>query len=376
MAASERNRIEGCVIEQAEVGQGCELINCVIRGRGPGPDDRVIIGDRVRLYGCTVVCDRSRRAFAVLDRRVESVQTVIESDVELVQSTVINSRIGRGVRGAHAYVEHSEIGPRTDLRRFSNITLSRTAAGSLLGSELSKTLIEGSGFVSEHGASYLSLLAPAEYPIIDENGRERVLELPNVTNIGAGTVFANYGGRMLSFGSEPVYEKGTAIVWSAFTCINARIVNRYGRLEGAPDWFALLRRRDLTLLGPFCFVENKVTGRIPAFAYAGGPRPANVALGWVLERKPGVVLTAMELMRQALGDQAGRMAPLIEGTIRLELQLLREALADPTRRGYTRGQLESGIRVLESNLDGRWRMDDSGRWLRDWRLVEGVWRPL
>ena len=69
------------------------------------------------------------------------------------------------------------------------------------------------------------------------------------------------------------------MVYTAFVCINCRVINRYGQPEGQPSPFDLLRRRDLTILGFGSFVENKLTGRIPAFAYAGDLSPRSHRLG-------------------------------------------------------------------------------------------------
>ena len=187
--------------------------------------------------------------------------------------------------------EASHIGPHNDLRNSANIVCTATAASCNLGSEISKTFLPGQGFVSEHGNSYLSLLASADYPISTADGREEILStFPNVTNIGAGTVFANYGGEPLpapSLAQSPGSAKGTAVVYTAFVCINCRVINRYGQPEGQPSPFDLLRRRDLTILGFGSFVENKLTGRIPAFAYAGDLSPRSHKLGWVPAEETG-----------------------------------------------------------------------------------------
>ena len=220
--------------------------------------------------------------------------------------------------------------------------------------------------MSEHANSYLSLLAPADYPILTEDGREAVLTgLPNVTNVGAGTVFANYGGEPLparSVEQSPGSAKGTAVVYTSFVGINSRIINRYGQPQGQPGPFDLLRRRDLTILGFGSFVENKVTGRIPAFAYAGDLSPRTHRLGWVLAKKPGIILNVIAKMRRLLGDRSWRLRDLVEGTLRLERRLLQDELAGGRPGFYTREQLESGLAILQSHLqDRRWSMTDARR---------------
>src|SRR2546423_13830038 len=170
-----------------------------------------------------------------------------------------SAAIEAGIHGCGACVESSHIGPHNNLRNSSNISCTMTAATCNLGSEVSKTLLVGQGFVSEHGNSYLSLLAPADYPILTAAGREEILtNLPNATNIGAGTVFANYGGEPLpapALAQSPGSAKGTAVVYTAFVGINCRVINRYGQPEGQLSPFDLLRRRDLTILGFGSLVE-------------------------------------------------------------------------------------------------------------------------
>ena len=95
----------------------------------------------------------------------------------------------------------------------------------------------------------------------------------------------------------------------------------------------MLRRRDLTIQGFGSFVENKVTGRIPAFAYAGDLSPRFHRLGWVLAKKPGIILNFVTKMRRLLGDQSWRLRDLVEGTLRLECRLLEDELSG-ARAGF------------------------------------------
>ena len=196
--------------------------------------------------------------------------------------------------------------------------------------------------------------------------------LPNATNIGAGTVFANYGGEPLpapSLAQSRGSAKGTAVVYTAFVCINCRVINRYGQPEGQPSPFDLLRCRDLTILGFGSFVENKLTGRVPAFAYAGDLSPRSHKLGWVLAKKPGIVLNFIKKMHSLLGDQAGRLQELVQGTIRLECQILQEELDNKRPTFYSREQLQEGLAILHAHLrDGRWAMDEYGNWRHPWRF--------
>ncbi len=159
------------------------------------------------------------------------------------------------------------------------------------------------------------------------------------------------------------------MIYGSFVCINCRVINRYGQPQGHPSPFDLLRRQDLTILGFGSFVENKLTGRVPAFAYAGDISPRSHRLGWVLEKKPGIILNTVEKMQALLGDEAHRMRDLVEGTLRLECQLLQEELDGGRPTFYTREQLQDGLRIMQTQLDeGRWAMDEAGTWVHPWRF--------
>jgi len=60
-------------------------------------------------------------------------------------------------------------------------------------------------------------------------------------------------------------------------------------------------------------VENKLTGRIPAFAYAGelSPRSHKLVGFWPRNR---IILNFIKKMQILLGDQAGRLQELVQGT--------------------------------------------------------------
>lgn len=358
------------VLRHATVGRHCRIINSVIEGH---PEWPVVIGDHVTLINCHVRSTGEKNAFAFCGWEVDQRSTRLGDGVAFSNSRLCNAAIEARSTGFGAAVESSRIGPDNNLRNSSNIVCSATAASCNLGSEVSKTIVLGDGFVSEHGNSYLSLLAPADYPILTADGREEILHnLPNATNIGAGTVFANYGGEPLpapSLTQSPGSAKGTAVVYTAFVCINCRVINRYGQPAGQPSPFDLLRRHDLTILGFGSFVENKLTGRIPAFSYAGDLSPRSHKLGWVLAKKPGIILNFIKKMQSVLGDQAGRLQYLVEGTLRLECQLLQEELDGKRRSFYTRAQLQEGLAILHAQLcDGRWAMDEYGNWRHPWRF--------
>lgn len=355
------------VVRHTMVGRGCRIINSVIEGH---PEWPVVIGNHVTLINCHVRSTGEKNAFAFGGWAVDQRHTHLGDGVAFSNSRLWNAAIEAGSHGFGASIASSHIGPDNNLHNSSNIVCSVTAASCKLGSEVSKTLLLGEGFVSEHGSSYLSLLAPADYPILTTDGREEVLHhLPNCTNIGAGTVFANYGGEPLPatrVDDSPGSAKGTAVVYSAFVGINCRVVNRYGQPEGQPSPFDLLRRRDLTILGFGSFGKNELTGRLPAFSYAGDLSPRTHKLGWVLARKPGIILNFIQKMQRLLGDQAGRLQALVEGTIRLEYQLLQEGLDGKRPTFYSCEQLQKGLAIFQTHLDGRWAMDAAGNWRHPW----------
>ena len=360
--------VRNSLLRYAMIGDRCRIINSVIEGH---PDWPVVIGDDVTLVHCHVLSTGNRSGFAFSGWEVALQQTHLGNQVAFSNSRLLNTVVEAASTGFGASIEYSHIGPRNSLRSFANITHSLTAAWCNLGSEVSKTIILGSGFTSEHYSSYLSLFAPGSYPILTADGREKVLtDLPNVSNIGAGTVFANYGGEPLpaaSLDDSPGSAKGTAVLYTSFVCINCRVINRYGQPEGQPSPFDLLRNHDLTILGFGSFVENKLTGRIPAFSYAGDLSPRSHRLGWVLDKKPGIVLNFIKKMRELLGDEAGRLQDLVQGTLRLECQLFQEELDGKRHTFYRREQLQEGLRLMQFQLqDGRWAMDASGNWRHPW----------
>ena len=375
-------RLVGCQVENAEIGPGASLVNCVIRGRDPSPAGRVIIGARTEANGCVILNEGSDKRFSFGGWFAGAVPTAIGEECRLDLCRIVDSAIGEGTRGEQTSVVNSTVGSHNHLRPFGSLVLSRTAERCELGSELSKTVIDGAGFVSEHGASYLSLVAPSQVPVLDSRGDEWLVgPLPNLTNIGAGTVFANYGGNPLpadALEESTGSQKGTAVVLTSFVAINARVINRYGGASADDSLLDLVRRPDLTVLGFCSFVEGKVVGRIPAFSHAGDTSPSCIRIGWVLDHQPGILLTFIKKMRKALGGDAGRLHNLVEGAISFEIRLLEEELEG--RHGTSRfgaDQLEQGVRVLRRHLDGRWSLDEKGEWRARWTFDQKAsrWAP-
>ena len=105
------------------------------------------------------------------------------------------------------------------------------------------------------------------------------------------------------------------------------------------------------------------------FSYAGDLSPRSHKLGWVLAKKPGIVLNFIKKMHSLLGDQAGRLQELVQGTIRLECQILQEECDGKRSTFYSREQLQDGLAILHAHLrDGRWAMDEYGNWRHPWRF--------
>ena len=86
-----------------------------------------------------------------------------------------------------------------------------------------------------------------------------------------------------------------------------------------------------------------------------------------MAKKPGIILNFITKMRRLLGNQSWRLRDLVEGTLRLECQLLQDELAGTRPSFYSREQLESGLAVLQTHLqDRRWSMTDAGDWQHRW----------
>ena len=151
------------LLRHTRVGRGCRIINSVIEGH---PEWPVVMGDHVTLINCHVRSTGEKNGFAFCGWEVDQRHTCLGDGVAFSNSRLWNVAIEAGSFGFGASVEASHIGPHNNLRNSSNIVCTETAASCNLGSEISKTLLLGPGFVSEHGNSYLSLLAPTDYPIL------------------------------------------------------------------------------------------------------------------------------------------------------------------------------------------------------------------
>ncbi|TNE48850.1 MAG: hypothetical protein EP343_13255 [Deltaproteobacteria bacterium] len=374
---AEGSWVRNSQLAYVEVGPGCSISHCQIVGL---PGRPVRIESNVTLWDCVIRNTSKEKSFSFGPWRVASSASVVGEGSSFSQSHIEDSTIGKHVTGIRCVVRASEIGDKSEVRPHGNLILTKAAPHCNLGSEISKSILEGQGFVSEHTGSYLSLVAPSRYPLVNEEGEEVLSPaLPNLTNIGAGTVFANYSGKpkpAASLSESSGSLKGTSLGWGAFTGVNSVIVNRYEQPQADESIFSILRNRDVTSLGFGCLVEKKVTGRIPAFSYASSTSARSIQIGWVLEHQPGIVHNILLKMRKRLGAQASDLQGLVEGTLRLEIRLLEEQLEHPSSF-FTKEQLIQGIERYRQHLDGRWRLNESGELTHPWRFDHEArrWTP-
>ena len=377
VALKENNEIVQSYLEHVIIGSGSTIIHSQLRGTAENP---IRIEDGAEIVDSQIESTEKKRSFGFGQWRVTTPKVVIGEGSKLHKILLENTSLGKEIVARSCTIRDSIVGDFSELRPHANLLLTSTASHANLGSEISKSILEGENFVSEHTASYLSLVAPSRYPLLTKEGKETLSpHLPNLTNIGAGTVFANYGG--VPSPAENFYQsssslKGTALVFGAFTAVNSIIVNSYGKLSEGESLFDTIRRRDISNLGFGSFVEKKVTGRVPAFSYSGSTKPSEIKLAWVLEKHPGIILNLLKKMSKRLGSNTNKLKDLIEGTIRLELQLLREEQKNKASL-FLPSQLNEGISILEKELDGRWEIGDDGKLLTTWKFNESKhrWYP-
>jgi len=152
------------------VGRGCHIVNSVIEGR---PEWPVIIGDHVTLINCHVRSTGEKNAFAFCGWEVDQRHTCLGDGVAFSNARLWNADIEAGSHGFGPLWSRA-ISVRITTCGLVQHQLYDDGSNVQSGSEVSKTLLMGEGFVSEHGNSYLSLLAPEDYPILTAAGREEV----------------------------------------------------------------------------------------------------------------------------------------------------------------------------------------------------------
>ncbi len=275
---------------------------------------------------------------------VQSQRTEVESGSIIEAARVIdNSRIKALVQIKDPLlIEHSVIDEKATIRAGANITRSYIGRKVRVGSEVSKSWL-GEGFVSEHQSSYVSVVAPNEFLIANDKGELEIVPSLNTTNIGAGTVFANYGGLPDAGGKKSL--KGTAFIWAGFTGSVSKVINKYDH----PDvpLTNLPKEREVTILYPFTLTKGEVWGTVLPFTFAGGLSPKSHKIGWVLDKYSGLLKTHLK---------NGLDPRVIEGSIRLGLYLIQEERKLPAdKRRWTDAQMDEGERIYNQALQsGKW----------------------
>lgn len=374
--------IEGSFLRNVHVGAGVRIVNSVIES--PNPDHPIVVGNKAMVVSCPrLFQEPGGESFSFWRFRVDGNDMFVGIGAQLVGVTATNMAFGAGnlaVQGGYFEYGISEDG--VVFRRGTNLTRSFVGARANVGSEMSKTIILGVGFVSEHGNSYLSLVAPNTLPIIGEGGEERVLAgIPNLTNIGSGTVCANYGGGAVpaeSLSQIKKSEKGTSVFWTGFTGINAKVINLYGQPNGEVTDHDLFRRNDVTVVSFGAFVLGMGWGVIPPFTRAEELSPRSHQLGWGLANNPAMVINFAHKIQKAC-DPAVRplLREVVPGSIRWAIRLLEEERDEKISRRHTPEQITAGIALYRTELEsGKWELfDNNGDWNPNsrWTDRNGKW---
>ncbi len=262
----------------------------------------------------------------------------------------VNTSIGAGVRAgiSDAQVKgsvsaaHSFIGDGSQIRPNANIVRSYLGKKNNVGSEVSKSYL-GDGFVSEHQASYISVVAPNEFVIVNEQGQLEVIPSTNTTNIGAGTVFANYGGKTNLETMKS--EKGTAFLFAGFTGTNSSVVNLYDHPDIALT--ELLSQKKVTLVLPFSTIppDGKTWGLVLPFTQAPDVSPKSHRIGRHLSDAQDALSTVITHLRKGLDPR------IVEGSIRLGLYLIKQERQLPAQqRRWSDPQMDAGERIYREAL--------------------------
>lgn len=388
-------------IQFAEIGDNVHINGSTLRGYGRGKDELVIVAGgeketRIDYSHLYTVAEKKSWSFIskndidqnlditisqyLLRRyKIDSKSTIIEEGARIVSAQKIeNTHFGREAEvNSPTYIGHCIIGEKSIVRPNSNFVISYFGRETNVGSEISKCWL-GDGFVSEHLASYLSVVAPNEYLLVDGEGKIVVVSLPNTTNIAGGTKFANYGGEPAGDLSGSI--KGTAFMWTGFTGANSNILNLYAHPDVALE--DIFGEKELTVVLPFSLTKGQVWGLVPPFTYADGLSPKSHKIGWTLEKDPGIILNHLLRMKELLSpEQMAAFDQFVEGNLRLGLHLIElERQKDANQRRWTDEQLDEGERIFRLHLEnGVWKMKDGqfveghpqrGLW---YRTADGRW---
>ena len=277
--------------------------------------DRVVVEDGVQLLYSDIKTLTEKQSFAMLDRVPSSVfhihldvtkyhvyvpVTYIESGAVIEKAEITNSQIGRNVLvREHASITNSILKDNSVARVNAKINLTHMGMGVQIGSVVEKCYF-GDGATSEHQGTRLEhLVVPNEYLIVDENGNYQVINVPNTTNIGAGTILENKTG-------IPV------IGYDMFTAINSEIVTS---------------EDNRTVVYPFTLTKGVTGGELLPFAFSAQTGTSIDA--WVLDNYAGAIINHHKKKKSLVKKFDYPMEDfdkLFIGTLRLTLKLLDQRL--------------------------------------------------
>ncbi|MCD6459082.1 hypothetical protein J7L67_00250 [bacterium] len=326
---------EGAVIDQSKIKNafiGYKKNNpTIIRasnvwGETFDTKDRVIIEEGVQILYSDIKTMSEKKGFAMLDRAPSAVfqnnldlvkyhvnvpVTIIKSGAVIEKAIIENSEIGKNVIvREHALITNSVLKENSLARVNAKINLTYMGKGVKIGSVVDKCYF-GDGATSEHQGTRLEhVVMPNEYIIVDENGNYQVINLPNTSNIGAGTIIDNKTG-------IPV------IGYDMFTAINSEVVTS----EDNP-----------TVFYPFTLTKGVTGGTLLPFAFSA--QTGTSVDAWVLNNYAGAIINHYKKKKalvKKLGYKMDDFDKLFEGTLRLTLKLLDDTMAALSAKYSTPG---------------------------------------
>ncbi len=291
---------------------------------------------------------------------VDSSQTIIGSGTVVEKAEIINSRIGnKATIRENATVKNSIIGDNSVARVNADINLTYMGREVEVGSLVEKCYF-GDGAKSEHQGSHLEhVIMPNEYPVLDENGNLMRIELPNTSNIGAGTIAINNTG-------VPI------IGYDLFTGINSQLVTS---------------KDNPTVIYTFTLTKDITGGEIFPFAYS--QQVGKSIDAWMLDSYVGALVNhhkkTLSLVKK-LGYPVGDFDYLFSGTLRLAVSQLEDKLNNlraeyetpQTPRKRALDAIQKDIKASEIALHTLVAHLESHAWdLQDGQFVNGnfKWYP-
>ena len=315
VAIGENAVIDQSTIKNAYIGSSQDNPTVVrgsnVWGETYDQGDRVIVEQGVELLYSDIRTLTEKQSFSMFDRVPSSVfhihldtikyhvyvpNTYIESGTVIEKATITNSQIGRNVLvREHATITNSILKDDSTARVNAKINLTHMGKGVQIGSVVEKCYF-GDGATSEHQGTRLEhLVVPNEYLIVDEYGNYQVINVPNTTNIGAGTILENKTG-------IPV------IGYDMFTGINSEVVTS---------------EDSRTVLYPFTLTKGITGGNLLPFAFSDQTGKSIDA--WVLNNYAGAIINHHKKKKSLVKKLDYPMEDfdkLFVGTLRLTLKLL------------------------------------------------------